>query len=67
MVFVRIDKSGRILLPKKVRDEIGSESFSLEVEKEKLVLRRIKGIEEMRGSMPSLTFEVWKREHEKER
>lgn len=67
MVFVRVDKMGRILLPKKVRDEINADSFDLEVEKEKIILNRIKSIKEMRGSMPLLKVENWWREHCKER
>ncbi len=67
VVFVHVDKSGRILIPKNVRDEINADSFDLEVEKEKIILNRVKSISDMRGFLPSLTYDVWKREHDKER
>ncbi len=41
MVLVRMDKWGRILIPKSVRDEIKAEHFELSVEKDKLILRTI--------------------------
>lgn len=67
MVFVSMDNAGRILLPKKIREQVGADTFDVVVGDEEIVLRRVKSIEEMRGSMPFLKLEDWKREHDKER
>jgi bifunctional DNA-binding transcriptional regulator/antitoxin component of YhaV-PrlF toxin-antitoxin module len=62
---VSVDKSGRFVIPKKVRAEFDTNVFSVEVEKDAIVLRPKKGLRGLFGTFPDLDmkeFEKWKRE-----
>lgn len=54
------------MLPKKIREQIKAETFDVEVEKEKIILRRLKSIDEMCGSMSFLKNVNWRRMPEEE-
>ncbi|MFH1200440.1 MAG: AbrB/MazE/SpoVT family DNA-binding domain-containing protein [Candidatus Micrarchaeota archaeon] len=49
-----MDKSGRLVLPKKVRDEVGGRVFEVTVEKKSVVLRPRKGLAGLFGKTPGL-------------
>ncbi len=62
-VFVTVDKFGRILLPKKVREEIGAETFAVKVMPNELRLKTVHSLREMRGSMKNLDLKEFKHQH----
>ncbi|MBI5224427.1 hypothetical protein HY989_01000 [Candidatus Micrarchaeota archaeon] len=64
---VKTDKSGRLVLPKAARDEMKSNTFILNVEKDRLVFKRVPTVDEMWGAFPNIDMEKHRREHAKER
>ncbi len=66
-VFVNVDKSGRMVVPKWIRKRIHAKRFSVDVEDEKIILIPVKSTREMLGSMPDLNIKGFEREHNKER
>ena len=64
MENVTVDKSGRLVIPKKVRDEFDTNVFSVEVEKNSIVLRPKKGLRGLFGKFPGIMegFAEWKKE-----
>ena len=66
--FVRLDESGRLVLPKKIRDTVKSNEFEVTLQdSEKIVFIPVKSTDEMFGSMPDLDITGFSREHKKER
>ncbi len=61
MENVTVDKSGRFVIPKKVRAGFDTNVFSLEVEKDAIVLRPKKGLRGLFGKFPELDMEEFKR------
>ena len=53
-VVVNVDKAGRLLIPKTVRDKFSTERFLLETEKDEITLKPLKSWDELFGSMPEL-------------
>ena len=66
MEFVSLDKSGRLVLPKKVRDEIGARTFEVTVERKEVVLRPRKGLAGLFGKMPGLDVKEFDRQRREE-
>ena len=68
MEEVVVDKAGRMVLPKKVRDEFDTKVFEVTVEKKKIILKPKKGLADLFGSLPDLdtkAFYRWKKEEAK--
>ncbi len=67
-VFVKLDESGRVVVPKKFREAFRTNEFKVTMEAdERLVFMPVKSAEEMFGSMPDLNIKGFRREHRKER
>jgi bifunctional DNA-binding transcriptional regulator/antitoxin component of YhaV-PrlF toxin-antitoxin module len=67
-VFVNIDKAGRLVLPKRIRESVNTSCFDVSVEGEsRIVFTPVKSAKEMFGSMPDLDVEGFRKEHAKER
>jgi len=67
-VFVNMDKAGRLVLPKKIRETVHANKFSVElVAEDRLVFTPVKSADEMFGSMPDLDVEGFRKQHAKER
>lgn len=49
MVFVEVDKQGRLVLPKKLREEVGVTKFDVELEENRLVFVPVKKATELFG------------------
>ena len=66
--FVNVDSSGRMVLPKKIREVVQASCFDVRLEtKERIVFVPVKSTDEMFGSMPELDIEGFRKEHAKER
>lgn len=61
-----MDKSGRIVLPMRVRKRFGTSRFELVVTENKLELTPVKPLESIFGTLPELDIEKIRREHEEE-
>lgn len=61
-----MDKSGRIVIPKKVRSKFKTNRFELHSDAEKIELIPIKPLGSLFGSIPDLDIDKIKKEHEKE-
>ena len=67
-IFVNVDKNGRMVLPKRIRDEVHANCFNVKVDDgERIVFIPVKSTDEMFGSMPRLDIEDFRKEHAKER
>jgi len=67
-IFVKMDRSGRLVLPKKFRDTFRTREFNVNLENnERIVLIPVKSTDEMFGSMRDLDLEGFAREHKRER
>ncbi|HLD75961.1 MAG TPA: AbrB/MazE/SpoVT family DNA-binding domain-containing protein [Candidatus Norongarragalinales archaeon] len=53
-VVVDVDKAGRLLIPKTVRDKFSTQRFLLETEKDEITLKPLKSWEELFVNMPEL-------------
>lgn len=65
MENVTVDKSGRLVIPKKVRESFDTNVFSVQVEKNAIVLRPKTGLRGLFGAFPDLDmeeFKKWKKE-----
>lgn len=67
MEFVHVDKQGRMVLPKKLREEFDTQDFAAEKEERRIVLIPVRSLKYAVGLMPNIDMEAHKREHAKER
>ena len=66
--LVSIDESGRMVLPKKIRDVVRSDRFSVEVVSgDRIVFTPIHPPKRMFGSMPDLDIKGFQKQHNRER
>jgi len=66
--FVNVDRHGRMVMPKPIRDAVKAHRFSVKLEDgEKIVFIPVKSTDEMFGSMPGLDVEGFHKEHARER
>ena len=63
---ITMDKSGRIVLPMRVRKRFETSRFGLKVSKNKIELVPVKSLESLFGSFPDLDIKRIRREHEDE-
>lgn len=54
VLVVEVDKSGRLLIPKSVRDKFSTHRFLLETQKDEITLKPLKTWDELFGSIPEL-------------
>lgn len=66
MEIVTVDKSGRVVLPKKVRDHFDGREFEVLVEKNAIVLKARKGFLGLFGKAPELDMPGFDRQRRKE-
>ncbi len=67
-VFVKLDKSSRLVLPKKIRETVNATEFNISVDDDKkIIFIPVKTTDEMFGSMPDLNLASFYAEHKKER
>lgn len=67
MVFVEVDKQGRVVLPKKLREAAGSTRFEVELEENRLVFVPVKKATEMFGTLKDFDMDKFRRNHNRER
>ena len=67
MEFVRVDKQGRVILPKKIREEFDTRQFAVEKEEERLVFIPVKSLRQAAGMLPGINMQKYWREHRKEK
>ncbi len=67
MEFVHLDKQRRMVLPKKIWEELGSDDLAIGKQEERFVLIPVKSFRELVGIMPNIDMAAHKREHAKER
>lgn len=63
---ITMDKSGRIVLPMRVRKRFETSRFGLKVSKNKIELVPVKSLESLFGAFPDLDIKRIQREHEDE-
>jgi len=63
---ITMDKSGRIVLPMRVRKKFKTSRFGLKVLENKIELVPVKSLEALFGSFPDLDIKRIRREHEDE-
>lgn len=66
-LVLRIDKFGRITLPKDVRRKLNSDVVSMEWKDDSLCLQRVPNWHELIGCLPGLDMAEFMREHHEER
>ncbi len=66
-LVLKIDKFGRITLPKDVRQKLNSSQVSVEWKKEELCLRRVPTWDELIGIYPDLDMAAFMRDRHEER
>ncbi|MEK6954984.1 MAG: AbrB family transcriptional regulator [Candidatus Micrarchaeota archaeon] len=64
--IVAFDDLGRLLIPKKVREMFNARKFKLESSVDEIVLRPIKTIDDLFGTLPKLSTKGLKEDHEDE-
>jgi bifunctional DNA-binding transcriptional regulator/antitoxin component of YhaV-PrlF toxin-antitoxin module len=69
--MVKLDKSGRFVLPKHLRDRMGTNTFLVDFEgtrnHERLVFKKVPSVDEMCGAFPEIDMDKHRKEHAKER
>jgi len=66
-VVVKIDKFGRIHLPKAVRQEAGAEVFVVRAKHKEIRLSAVPTLDEMFGSMPEIDMVKFRKQREEDR
>lgn len=73
MVFVEVDKQGRLVLPKKMREEMGTSRFDAEIKENKMVFVPVREATELFGILKSTGVDLkkftenFRRNHEREK
>ena len=63
---ITMDKSGRIVLPMRIRKRFKTSKFGLKVSENKVELVPVKSLESLFGTFPDLDIKQIRREHEDE-
>ena len=63
---ITMDKSGRIVLPMRIRKRLETSRFGLKVPENEIELVPVKSLESLFGAFPDLGIERIRREHEAE-
>lgn len=72
MIFVeaplvlRIDKFGRITLPKKIRDQLNATDFEVNVKNRRLWLKPVPSWKDLKGAFPKLDMGAFMKERHEE-
>ncbi len=66
-LVLKIDKFGRITLPKEVRKKLSSKEVSAEWKEDTLCLRRVPEWDELIGIFPGLDMDAFMKERHEER
>lgn len=66
MVNIVLDKAGRAVLPKEIRDRFDTNVFEVVAEKNKIILRPRNGLLSWHGKLPNIDVEGWNKERKKE-
>ncbi len=66
-VIVKMDRFGRVLLPKEVRNEVGADTFVVQTRPKEIRFKAIPTIEEAFGSMPWINMRKFKKQREEDR
>lgn len=64
--IVTMDKSGRIVIPLRIRQKFNTNRFELNANEDKIELTPIKSIESLFGKVPELDIGKIKKEHKEE-
>lgn len=64
--IVTLDRHGRMVIPKPVRERFKTEKFELGIKGGKIVLKPVKGLDQLFGSLPELDLKRIRKEHEEE-
>ena len=62
MEYVTLDKSGRMIMPKKIRQEFETNVFEVNIEKSKIVLKPTAGLAGLFGVAPELNVNEYLKE-----
>ncbi len=63
---VVMDRLGRILVPKSIRKLFATNKFIMKAKHEEIVLKPVKNLKELFGTLPRLSAKGLKEEHEHE-
>lgn len=70
MVFVTVDRAGRLVLPKKIREEMETDVFDVFLEKQKsqkrVILKPRESLESLFGKFPDIDAKKFRRQHEED-
>ncbi|MBI2446192.1 AbrB/MazE/SpoVT family DNA-binding domain-containing protein [Candidatus Micrarchaeota archaeon] len=66
MVNVVLDKSGRVVLPKEIREKFGTNVFEITLEENKIILKPKEGLLSWYGKVPQIDVEGFRKEKKKE-
>ena len=66
MENICLDKNGRMVLPKKIREKFDTNVFEIETEKNKIVLKPLESLKSVMGKYPGLDIEEFRKERKKE-
>ncbi|MFH1257713.1 MAG: hypothetical protein ABIG96_02930 [Candidatus Micrarchaeota archaeon] len=69
--MVKMDKSGRLVMPKEIRDIVECSAFIVNLERTKsedrLIFRKVPSADEMWGAFPGIDLDKHRQEHARER
>ncbi len=66
MAFVTVDKAGRLVLPKAIRDEFDTNTFEVKAEKNKIVFKPKEGLKSLFGKYPQIDMAKFRKQHEED-
>jgi bifunctional DNA-binding transcriptional regulator/antitoxin component of YhaV-PrlF toxin-antitoxin module len=64
--MITIDRSGRFVLPKKIRNYFATSRFEVAVNKGKIELIPVKPLRTLLGALPDIDIDAIRQEHEEE-
>jgi AbrB family looped-hinge helix DNA binding protein len=61
--LIAMDKSGRIIIPSKIRQRYRTNKFEIRIDDDKIELRPVKPLESLFGALPELDLATIRKEH----
>ncbi len=66
-MVVTMDKFGRVLLPKKIRQEVKTHTFILQSTGKVITLKAVPKLEDCIGMFPEINMAAFKKQHEEDK
>ncbi len=66
MVNIVLDKSGRVVLPKEVREKFDTNVFEIVAEEDRIILKPREGLLSWYGKVPNIDVQGFRKEKKKE-